>query len=379
MTAHGPDHGMRAETTSADAARAAVATADLPVLGVAIVSFNSADVILDCLESLLASTGVRLHIAVVDNASTDDTVDCIRAWAAGTSGYAVAGDLPFPLVASAKPVGLVEAAQPVAPPAAPQVLLVRAGVNGGYAAGVNAALSCLAAVPGLDRFWILNPDSVVPPGTARAFAAEPAPAGGFSLMGGRVNYLENPDVIQIDGGLIDWRTGVTSNMNQGASSAASPAPDPARMDFVSGASMVVSRRFWEAAGPMREDYFLYYEEVDWALQRGSLPLTYCPAGIVFHRAGTSIGSASLSRMASPFSIYFKHRNRMRFIRRFRPAARFTAHAFTLAKAAQMVLKGHRHEAAVLVSASFDRDPPAEVRARITGPAASLAFGKAAQR
>ncbi len=376
MTPPGQDPHMRAAKTQSDSA-AAGGPSDLPALGVAIVSFNSADVILDCLESLLASTGVRLHIVVVDNASTDDTVDCLRGWAAGASGHAVAADLPFPLAAAAKPVPLAESRLPVAPPAAPGVLLVHAGVNGGYAAGVNAGLECLAAVPGLDRFWILNPDSAVPPGTARAFATEAGPAGGFSLMGGRVNYLEKPDVIQIDGGLIDWRTGATSNVNQGASSADAPAPDPARMDFITGASMVVSRRFWDAAGPMREDYFLYYEEVDWAMQRGSLPLAYCPAGIVFHRAGTSIGSPTPFRIGSPFAIYFKHRNRMRFIRRFRPAARFTAHAFTLAKAAQMMLRGHRREAAVLVSASFDRDPPADVRARITGPAASLAFGKAA--
>ena len=40
----------------------------LPTLGVVVVTFNAADIIQDCLESLLASRGVQLAIVVVDNA-----------------------------------------------------------------------------------------------------------------------------------------------------------------------------------------------------------------------------------------------------------------------------------------------------------------------
>ena len=57
--------------------------APVPRLGVVIVAFNSADVILDCLESLLASGGVALSVVVVDNGSGDGTPDLLRAWAAG--------------------------------------------------------------------------------------------------------------------------------------------------------------------------------------------------------------------------------------------------------------------------------------------------------
>lgn len=361
--------------TDSETGRPVPADPATPAIGVAIVSFNSGDVVLDCLESLIASQGVRLHIVVVDNASTDDTVALIRDWASGRPGYVVAGDLPFPLTAAPKPLTLVESDGPAAVPAAPSVLLVHAGVNGGYAAGVNAGLMSLAKVPGLDRFWILNPDSAVPASSAHAFATQPVPEAGFSLMGGRVNYLEDPDCIQIDGGRVNWRTGVTMNVGIGAPASTTPAPDPASLDFITGASMVVSRAFWDRAGSMAEDYFLYYEEVDWAMRRGDLPLAYCPGGIVYHRAGTSIGSPRLDRVGSPFSLYFKHRNRMRFMRRFRPQAWPTAQAFTLLKAAQMAMKGHRREAAVLLGASFDRPPPVEVRQRIKGPAARLAFGK----
>jgi GT2 family glycosyltransferase len=352
----------------------------LPRLGVVLVTFNSADVILDCLESLLAATEVLLEIIVVDNASTDATLVCLRDWAAGLVPYVPPADMPFALQPCAKPILLDNPGQRVGAQARSGITLIEADVNGGFAAGVNRGLANLSARPEIDRFWILNPDSAVPPGAAYAFATEPGPTAGFSLMGGRVVFLDHPSMIQIDGGLINWRTGVTGNIALGQALASTPPPDPASLDFITGASMVVSRAFYERAGPMAEDYFLYYEEVDWALRRltlpgGELPLAYCPGGIVYHRAGTAIGSPTLGRPASPFSLYFKHRGRLRFMRRFRARNLLFAYAYSFAKAAQLALKGYWTEARTVILASFDRPPPAEVRARLSPEAAELAFAK----
>lgn len=348
----------------------------LPRLGVVVVTYNATDVILDCLESLLASQGVQLAIAVVDNDSQDGTAALLRDWAAGHAIPPVADDLPFPLPPCPKPLRLLGPDDPL-PAGGHAVTLIETGVNGGFAAGVNAGLAHLAAQPGVDRFWVLNPDSVVAAGTAAAFARHPGPEGGFSLMGGRVLYCDGTGNIQIDGGTIDRRTGVTGNLNLGAAHATTPAPDPARMDFITGASMIASRQFYEAAGPMPEEYFLYYEEVDWALRRGKLPLIYCPEGIVYHRAGTAIGSPTLGRPASPFSLYFKHRGRLHFMRRYFPAAVPTALAYSVAKAGQLLLKGYPTEARTLLAASFGRPPTTHIRKRLSEKAQKAAFGKQA--
>lgn len=349
---------------------------DVPVLGVVIVTFNAADVILDCLESLLASAGVALRIVLVDNASTDDTVAVLRAWANGEQPYIASDDLPLTLSPCPKPLSLT--AMPVVP-AGHCTTLVETGLNAGFAAGVNRGLAVLAARPGVDRYWVLNPDSLVAPGTASAFAEHPEPPGGFALMGGRVLYWPSEDIIQIDGGTIDPRTGVTGNLNQYRPHGATPPPPPGTMEFVMGASMVASRRFYEQAGPMPEDYFLYYEEVDWALRRGDLPLLYCPGAVIYHLAGTAIGSPTLGRPASPFSLYFKHRARLRFMRRYYPRALPFAFAYSFAKAAQLLLKGYPTESRTLLGASFDRPPSAQIRARLSPEAAELAFGPMAAR
>ncbi len=344
-------------------------------LGTVVVTFNAADVILDCLESLLASQGVDLQIVVVDNASSDDTTTVLRAWAAGRIPYVPPVDLPFPLQPAPKPVKVYECSDNL-PVSGHSITLLESSVNGGFAAGVNVGLAYLAANPSINRFWILNPDSVVSPGASVAFSTEPAATSGFALMGGRVIYLDGTcEQIQIDGGTINQRTGVTGNVNQYASHSNTPSPSLSRVDFITGASMVASREFYETAGPMPEDYFLYYEEVDWALRRGNLPLVYCAGGIVYHRAGTAIGSPTLGRPASPFSLYFKHRGRMRFMRRHFPRNLPYAYAYSLAKALQLLLKGYPEEARTILGASFDWKPSASIRARLGPEAARLAFGE----
>ena len=313
-------------------------------LGVVIVTFNSSDVILECLESLRAARDVALTTVVVDNASTDDTLALLRDVEAGG--------------------GLGEGHR---------LEVIEAGVNGGFAAGVNLGLAHLAALPGIDRFWVLNPDSVVLPGTAHSFATHGPPADAFGLMGGRVLYFETPEIIQIDGGTINRRTGVTGNIGLGQRHGDTPPANPRDIDFITGASVVVSRTFYETAGPMPEDYFLYYEEVDWALLRGTLPLIYCPEAVILHKAGTAIGSPTLDRPASPFSQYFKHRARLRFVRRHLPWSLPTALAYSLAKAAQLRLKGYPAEARAVLDGSFGRPPAAEIRERLSPDAQALAF------
>lgn len=345
-----------------------------PVLGVVVVSFNSSDVLFDCLESVMAARDITLHVVVVDNASTDGTPRLLRDWAAGHTPYIPPNDIPFDLTACEKPLALAmgQAAQG----AAPGLTLIEAPTNLGFAGGVNLGLACLAANPTIERFWILNPDGIAAPGTPEAFVRAVVPAKGFSLMGGRVTYLNPPDQVQIDGGTLNARTGVTGNLNLGRDIRDTPPPSISDITFITGASMVASRTFYDTVGPMREDYFLYYEEVDWAMRRGNLPLALCPEARVYHRAGTAIGSPTLGRIASPFSLYFKHRGRMRFMRRFYPRALPIAWAYSVAKAGQMMLKGNYTEAMALIAGSRDAAPPQVVRDQIGPNAAQLAFAPA---
>lgn len=348
-------------------------------LGVVVVTFNAADVIAGCLESLMAAWEPGLQVVVVDNGSTDDTVAVIRDWASGATPYQAPAEVPFDMPAVSKPLDLPEGGPALTPDPDARITLLHAGANRGFAGGVNLGLAHLAADPGVGHFWVLNPDSMVPPESVQALRTHLAGAGPYGLLGGRVVYLEQPDRIQIDGGLLKRWTGVTGNFNLGGPHPASQPPQPRDLDFITGASMVASRAFYEAVGPMREDYFLYYEEVDWAMRRGDLSLAYCPGLVAYHWGGTAIGSPILGgRKASPFSLYFKHRGRIRFLRRFNPVALPVGLAYSAAQAARLLLRRDPLAAWTVIAASLGLPAPATVSARLSPEARTLAFGPAAR-
>lgn len=254
--------------------------------------------------------------------------------------------------------------------------LLHSAFNGGYAHGVNAALNKLLPNPALDLFWVLNPDCVVTPEAAARYIAHGAD-GQFALMCGRTLYKETPDCVQTDGGRVHKWTGVCSAVNIGTPAASATLPSAASLDFIPGSNAVATRAFIEHAGLMTEDYFLYYEEVDWAFRRGNMPLRIVDDVIVYHYGGTAIGSGAVGRRATAFANYFNYRNRIRFLRRHRPVAVPVALAYAAAKAVQLTAKGARDEAQALLAGAFDRPPPPAIRDRIApGPARALAFGEA---
>jgi len=345
-------------------------------LGVVLVAFNSAGVILECLESLFgAEAAERLAVVVVDNASSDGTPERVLGWASGAEPFAANPACPVQLRAAPKPVAVAERAPGEA--ADGPLTLVRSPVNGGFAYGVNRGLEALKARDDVFAFWVLNPDSVVPPHTPARFLAA-IDGRDFGMTSSRCIYYERPDLVQTDGGFVDRRTGVCHARNIGAP-VSTPLPDPASLDFVTGANTIVSRRFLDEVGLMPEDYFLYYEEVDWAFRRGAaFPIELVDGAEIYHHGGTSIGSGGggLNRRPTPFANYFNHRNRLRFVARHMPQARASAAAWTAAKAAQVLVKGGWAEAEALVAGALDRPPPAPIAARIKDPAArALAFGR----
>ena len=331
---------------------------DVSRIGVIICTYGSADVIEACLDSLLASQDATLHVVVCDNASPDHTVALVTDWAkrhAVSFGHGDAGaqdaELPF-------------------------LTMIQSPHNLGFAGGVNMGLRWFLSRPEIDLFWVLNPDAMVTPQTAATYVSCAAQAGPFSLMGGRTCFVEAPGSVQSDGGRVRRGTGgVCLNVNHGVMPDEAVPPSADSLDFLSGANMIASRLFLETVGLMQENYFLYYEEVDWAYRRGSLPLVTCPEALVYHHGGTAIGSTTANRAASGFANYFNYRNRMRFVARFTWWMLPVTYAISMAQIFKMGLRGGRSEVVGALLGLHHLPPPAGVRSRIAPESQHLAFGR----
>jgi GT2 family glycosyltransferase len=78
--------------------------------------------------------------------------------------------------------------------------------------------------------------------------------------------------------------------------------------------MMVRKEAIEKAGLMNENFFLYYEEVDWCenIKRAGYQAWVCTEAVMYHKESVSVGKKSRLKE------YFMNRNRMLFIRRNAP-------------------------------------------------------------
>jgi GT2 family glycosyltransferase len=176
--------------------------------------------------------------------------------------------------------------------------------------------------------------------------AEPA----IGICGATVVYADDPDCIQtLGGGSID-RKGRIKQLGQGR--ALVPGEDAAevesRLNYVNGACAFVRRSFIEQIGPMSEDYFLYFEELDWAMRgKDRFQLGYCQHAVVHHHVGKSIGTSD-SGQRSMLSAYYLTANYIRFCSRHLRGALPYVIVEKLREIARLLRQGRWHEAAVVI-------------------------------
>ncbi|HEY0801379.1 MAG TPA: glycosyltransferase family 2 protein [Steroidobacteraceae bacterium] len=326
-----------------------------PAVAVVLVNYNGWRDSIECLDSLLATDYPDFHVFLVDNESPDDSLARLTAWCATPAGSALWRHIPGVArrstahAAEPLPLRTAHGADGILGPADPEcrVTLIRSGANLGFAGGCNIGIR--AAGPDLfDYFWLLNTDTVVHAHCLRALVerAETDPVVG--MTGSTILYYDRPGTVQTLAGaeLID-RNVSSSLIGQGTvyneDTVDAAAVEP-RLAYIMGASMLVSKQLVSAVGPMREDYFLYYEEIDWAMRaRGEFKLAFAPRSLVYHKSG-----ASSAKPLREFSTRLYYRNRVRFATRFFPQRLGSIKVSYLIEICRHVLRGRWLHARIIV-------------------------------
>jgi GT2 family glycosyltransferase len=182
---------------------------------------------------------------------------------------------------------------------APLTLII-SDTNRGFAGGNNLGLRHLLRDGQLKHFWLLNNDTVVAPDAAMGLLSRMMATPRVGMCGTVVRHYWSPDRIQaLNGSSHNIFTGSGRSLGgeQPATIKYSPQDVADATDFVLGASLAVSRGFLGDVGLMQEDYFLYFEEIDWAVRNRKLgsqayETAFAHGATVFHKAGRSIGSGS---------------------------------------------------------------------------------------
>lgn len=261
---------------------------------VIVVNYRTGSLVVQCLESIDEDRKdcPGLRVIVVDNASNDGSADLIdevirsRNW--------------------------------------DWVTLMRSPENRGFGAGSNLAIAWALDRPDpADLVWLLNPDTRVMPGAARALArfmmAHPkAGIAGSALLdadGQPWPYaFRFPSLLgEIERGS---RLGFVSRLLRDSATLRQMGPRCEKVDWVSGASFIIRRELLEDGMRFDEEYFLYYEETDFCLHamRKGWERWYVPDAVVLHIAGQSTGITGKQIRLRRLPAYWFHSRRRYFLK-----------------------------------------------------------------
>ena len=250
--------------------------------GAVVVNFNAGRHLVACVRSLRAE-GIE-RIVVVDNASRDGSLEA-----------AVAAD--------------------------PGIEVVQTGANLGFGRAVNRGVATLTG-----DVLVMNPDAVVEPGAVKALEAVLDQEPDVGIVGPRI---ENPDGTLYPSartfpamgdalghafvGLVAPRNRFTRRYRMLDWDHAVAA----RVDWVSGACLLVRRTCFDALDGFDEAFFMYLEDVDlcWRAHRAGWAVAYEPAARVIHVQGVSTDLAPYRMIAT------HHRSLFQFWWRTTPAGR----------------------------------------------------------
>jgi GT2 family glycosyltransferase len=178
--------------------------------------------------------------------------------------------------------------------AMPDVRVVRAPGNVGYARAANLG----AAATRAPIVAVLNPDTVLEPGTARSLCDRLVDEPRLGACGPRLRNLDGTDYptgrtfpsipVAVGHGLLGlwWaRNPFTVRYRQ---LDADPSV-PRLVDWVSGAAIWLRRAALDQVGGWDERYFMYVEDTDlcWRLRRAGWDVAYEPSAVVVHAQGAS--------------------------------------------------------------------------------------------
>jgi hypothetical protein len=231
-----------------------------------ILNTNRREDTLECLASLAQSAYNHHHAIVLDNASTDGSVEAIRA-------------------------------------AFPAVQIIELADNRGYAGNNNVGIEA-AVAQAADWVLVLNEDTILAPDCLAYLVEVGQSDPHIGIVGPMVYHHDEPEIIQSAGGSFGryWESIhlAQNEPDQGQFS------QPHLVDWISGCAIMVRRAVIEQVGVIDERYFYYWEEHEWCLRAGKAgwQIWHVPQAKLWHKG------VQRDYHPKPAVTYYATRNRL---------------------------------------------------------------------
>ena len=242
-----------------------------PIVAVVVLNWNNAPDTIECLESVSQLTYKNIRILVVDNGSTDNSVEEIRS------------KFPF--------IDILETHE-----------------NLGYAEGNNFGIRY--AMQGKPEYvFVLNNDTLLESTMMSKLVQAAEKDSCIGMVGPTMFCIEPQEALFAAGSFVLWNEG--SLNHRGMFELPGPyvgSDKPQPVDFIVGCGLLVRRELIEEIGMLDANYYLNYEDVEWGIRahRFGYQVLYVPQAVMWHKVSATLGQAS------PANTYYMTRNALRF-------------------------------------------------------------------
>lgn len=248
------------------------------------VNFNQPKVTEDLLKSLKeVNTYPNLEVIVVDNGSKEN---CVPDW---EKRYK-------------------------------DVTFIRSERNTGFAGGNNIGLSKATG----DYYFLINNDTEVTADLVAKLVGTLEKNPNIGIVSPKIHYFDQPGMLQYAGYTqMNYYTARNACIGQFEEDRGQFDSLTGVTGYAHGAAMMLSKAAVEKAGFMAENYFLYYEELDWCerIRRAGYEIHVNLQALIYHKESVSVGKRSTLKE------FFMTRNRILFIRKNTPTVTFTIFCF----------------------------------------------------
>lgn len=241
-----------------------------------LLNWNRADDTIECLRSLQGVRYENLDVILVDNGSTDGSVDKIAKLF-------------------------------------PSLHIIKNGRNLGFAGGCNVGIMD-AIRHGADLICLLNNDTVADSDFVREMVAVAGENPSIGVLGSKIYYYDRRELIWFGDPIFNPLTGRAKDRSFHRIER-NDSIEPHDVTFVSGCSMMVRREMIDRVGLLDERFFCYGEEIDWCIRakRAGFRIILVPKSRVYHKVSMTTGGRNQG-----ITMYYRIRNYLFLIKKHYP-------------------------------------------------------------
>ncbi len=300
-----------------------------PLVVIIILNWNGWEDTLECLESVYEISYPNYMVIVVDNHSTDDSLEKIRKYCSGQ----ITTESTF--TNNGKPNNLLELIELSEEDLNDteyifnegysglnnKLILIKNKVNYGFAGGNNVALKYAMEKSAAEYILLLNNDTVVHEDFLTELVLVAESNKEIGIVGPKTYFYDNKKTIQwAAGGFLDIEHIKVENLGSFEIDK-SQHDHNVELDFIIGSCVLCKREVVKKIGLLDESYFMYFEDVDWSLRvlKEGYKCFYVYKSKIWHKMGRSSNNC--------FKTYYYQRNKIYVIKKNSKSSKFIKYLF----------------------------------------------------